>query len=1349
MIRLSALLTVLFSALTLFAGARARPLAASIASTPVETAPTEHFRLAGRLDGDLRAVAGAGEMLVVAAGDSLLAVDTSNRNRIHAAGEPLPLGGQLYDVAVYGETVYAARLYDGVAIASLGAGGTLEAVGALDGLYARELIVDGDRLYVRYTDTVVMFNLASATLPVEEARFTIPWDAPLAVAGGYAYVVDGEELVIVATAAAEGPREVSRIEVGAVEAFDVVGDLAYLATNAEALQVVDASDPAAPTLRGAVALPYLARDIAVVGDHAYLLTFDIIYSADVADPDQPALAGRYLGFGMSALERVGAPPADAPPAGALVALDYSHSLLTLFDIAAPAFPKPQSSLIRPAVPEKALLHGERLYLAQDTGGLLILDLAAPAPPGLLVQPRVLAHYRSPRLMRTASGAYVWAGSTRGLDVAGDFAYLANSSGGLHIVDISRPEALRLAGVFVRRQPQPIYPQDVAVRAGLAYVAHQHGLLVLDVANPAAPTELAAFPTTMDASLSRVTLGGDYAVVSGPDGADVYSLADPRLPILTAEIRDVVQAVALQLPFLYVATPSGLQIWQIDGGGALSEVAHLAGLNVGAMHLAGMRLYVSERWGEALRVLDISEPAAPRFIATEVDAAGTGAVVGVDDEFLYLVGQDVAVLERRVGVVGIVDGGGTFTVPGGGVTYHFAPDVFVTPTEVHHRVAPKDVPPLPADVVPIGGAFEVQAFAGEPVEPARPYTLTLALPADLAPESAEALALYRLHEGQWAPVAPAVVAAVGDGAQQAAATLEQLGLFRLTAPAGHHVHLPGVMRETARVADLALSGIEVTQGMQNSANNLPLVAGRTTVARVFGQVSGYGQPLDDVTLTLHGFRDGRPLPGSPLTAGPRAIFERVERQTERTSFDVRLPAGWAEGELTLTAELAPRAPFPEVDWQNNHRSVTVSFAPLPPLRVVIVPVDYTTNQGVHCPAPEPVDIYGAALLRDFPVADVELSFRAPIQFSGDLRYDNWSLLKQITSVKEADDAPAAVVYYGAFTSTNDDGERCPYGYHGMGWIGTRAGYGLRYSSADTVAARDRTAGLAAHEIGHNFGLRHAPCPGTSPAGVNTNYPYPDGSIGEIGYDILRGWVRNPAFPAFAKDAMTYCAAEGFSDYHYRMLFADQQANGAITPTLRAPAPYLHVRATLGEGDAVLHPTYVLPRTTATAPARFAPGSYQVELVDAAGARLALHPVTPVRDGHDHGEQAAVFATLPLPEGTPAEVRLLEGRAVIARRALAAPDVGAPAAPDPPPTLTPTASGALLRWGPTASPVLVRYTADDGATWTTLALDVMGGELSLDHSQLPAGGDNPVRLEIRPADTGGPVTWGVVVGAADPQ
>jgi hypothetical protein len=50
---------------------------------------------------------------------------------------------------------------------------------------------------------------------------------------------------------------------------------------------------------------------------------------------------------------------------------------------------------------------------------------------------------------------------------------------------------------------------------------------------------------------------------------------------------------------------------------------------------------------------------------------------------------------------------------------------------------------------------------------------------------------------------------------------------------------------------------------------------------------------------------------------------------------------------------------------------------------------------------------------------------------------------------------------------------------------------------------------------------------------------------------------------------------------------------------------------------------------------------------------------------------------------------------------------------------------LHWGDANTPALVRVSNDGGASWTTLALDALGGQLNLEPAALPAG---DLRFEI---------------------
>ena len=127
-----------------------------------------------------------------------------------------------------------------------------------------------------------------------------------------------------------------------------------------------------------------------------------------------------------------------------------------------------------------------------------------------------------------AGSYDTSGNARDVAVADGYAYIADSSNGLVVVDVSDPANPIGAGGYDTSG----YAYGVAVSGDYAYVADEiNGLVVVDVSDPANPTYMGDYETSDNAR--GVAVSGDYAyladgtgglVVVGPD-SDGDHMAD--------------------------------------------------------------------------------------------------------------------------------------------------------------------------------------------------------------------------------------------------------------------------------------------------------------------------------------------------------------------------------------------------------------------------------------------------------------------------------------------------------------------------------------------------------------------------------------------------------------------------------------------------------------------------------------------------------------------------------------------------------------------------------------------------------------------------------------------------------
>lgn len=274
--------------------------------------------------------------------------------------------------------------------------------------------------------------------------------------------------------------------------------------------------------------------------------------------------------------------------------------------------------------------GERLYVSAGNRGLHVFRVS---PQGKL------AHLTT----------YFAAGYYRYLEVAGDYAYIANSGKGLEILDIREDV------------PRPVWTQmgskgyGIHITGHTAYLAsNEYGLQIFDIGNPASPVLIGSLPTTGRAW--DVWVNGAYAFIADRDlGLIVVDVSTPSQPQQIGSLAWSEEPMAEVLDgageCVYVAAGvDGLIVVDVsDPGKPTSTFRYDPGLDSygEGVVVQGETLYLSMNDSPSseqngLHIFDLRQPCLPRPVGTYPLADGV--------EDVTVAGPRLAVANTMSGVV---------------------------------------------------------------------------------------------------------------------------------------------------------------------------------------------------------------------------------------------------------------------------------------------------------------------------------------------------------------------------------------------------------------------------------------------------------------------------------------------------------------------------------------------------------------------------------------------------------------------------------------------------------------------------------------------------------------------------
>jgi hypothetical protein len=208
-----------------------------------------------------------------------------------------------------------------------------------------------------------------------------------------------------------GPVLLGSVDVGTAAGIEVDGNYAYVVRRdtVGALAVVDVSDPASPVMVGFAPIGSVDCHVAVSNDHAYVALLDTgFHAVDIADKNNPDVL---------TTNRMYYPMAVAIKGGYAYVGDLAG--VSVMDLSDPA----QPLLIRRidlsfGYLRDICIDGDRLYAAGQEH-IYVLDISTPANPQVLG-------------LSSELGA-----NTYGIKVKNGYAYVANYTRGLTVLDVSQ------------------------------------------------------------------------------------------------------------------------------------------------------------------------------------------------------------------------------------------------------------------------------------------------------------------------------------------------------------------------------------------------------------------------------------------------------------------------------------------------------------------------------------------------------------------------------------------------------------------------------------------------------------------------------------------------------------------------------------------------------------------------------------------------------------------------------------------------------------------------------------------------------------------------------------------------
>jgi len=481
---------------------------------PTNPNPVGHFKTDGRSTD----VAVAGNYaFVTSVFDSFRVFDISDRTAVTRAGEYSAVSiAQAVEIA--GDYAYLAAGGDGLVTVDIStpsnpqAGGQLKATG-----YARDVVVAGSYAYLADgygNPTVVSVNVASPESPSKIGGYQMPGEAyALALVGERLYATAWSNgLFVLNVNTPNAPVLLGNVDTpGRAVDVAVAGGYAVIADDWGGWRWANVTDVAHPTITNEMITPGEVSQVAVDGAQALILDNSLgAFPVDVANPAQLTIQGRSTAIN------------GATDNAKDLALMGSHAYaidgrnVRYIDISIPDAPTAGGTLNTPGQAQAVSIYQNKLFVADGEAGLQVYGLANPASPTFLGNyattpdeaTKVLVNGNTAFLVAnglhvvdvtnptvpTQAGYYKPDGLIFDMALAGHRLYLSGGFKGIWTLNVSNPATPTQIGYYEKSLGYPI----AATEQGVFVVDQQFdpNLTWFDMNDPTHPTSLGTYPTAV-------------------------------------------------------------------------------------------------------------------------------------------------------------------------------------------------------------------------------------------------------------------------------------------------------------------------------------------------------------------------------------------------------------------------------------------------------------------------------------------------------------------------------------------------------------------------------------------------------------------------------------------------------------------------------------------------------------------------------------------------------------------------------------------------------------------------------------------------------------------------------------